>query len=259
MNIKDVLKKINSDEESGHLSHSQVNMMLRCPRSYHYRYIKGIKIPPAGAIIQGSSYHAGMEQGYKYKLENKGRSPSLQMIQDAADRHWQERQRVEEKIDWQGNPGLLKDEVMTLLNNYVSNVMPTIIPIAVEQRESLEVAGIPFVRVIDLKTKNGVIDHKVSGRRYGDDAIYTDIQSCAYLYPKGGKFEFHVALKTNKKDIQIFQIERTKKDIRWWEDLVERVALQIKTGIFPPNPGGWFCSPNFCGYWKLCREGKELD
>jgi len=252
MVIENLLDKLAQDK--GHLSNSQIGSMLKCPAQYEFSYIKGIKMPPPGAMIQGSAYHKGVETGYKFK-KNKLENPSEKFVQEAADEGWAERLKAEPEIEWKGSdPGGLKDQVMDIVAKYAREIIPTITPLDVEQWETLNINGINFVRVRDLVTATGVIDHKLAARKYDPSKKYNDLQSLAYLYPNGGKFEYHVATKTLKKEIQIADYSRTKAEVDWWVILVGKVYAQIKSGNFPPNPTGFFCSPEWCGYWKLCRE-----
>ena len=254
MVIRGLKAKVEKEEEyRGYLSHSQVGMMLRCAAQYEFRYMQHIKLAPPGFFIQGSAYHGGVEFGYSVKKE-KQELPKIADIQDAADKTWNTRISQEDKIDWNGNPGSLKDEVMVLLEKYAEKIMPTISPVAIELREQIEVEGIPFVRVRDLVLEDGTtVDHKLIKSRLSANQRYSDLQSLAYTYPNGGKFQYHMALKQKVKAVEIFPLDRTKAEVEWYGSLVKKVNQQIKAGIFPPNPGGYYCHPDWCGYWKLCR------
>ena len=254
--IRSLLEKIQAPvEERGHLSNSQIGLLLRCGAQYEFRYIKGIKIPPPGAFIQGSSYHKGIEFGYQFKKSNK-KEPQIMRVKEEADQLWNERIKAEGEIDWGGNPSQLKDEVMSLLDVYVARTMPLITPVEIEVRDELKVGDIPFVRVRDLILEDGsVIDHKLASNKYSENAKNNDLQSLAYTYPNGGKFNYHVALK-KRKEIQIVDCSRTKDEVDWWVELVKKVAKQIQSGIFPPNPTGYFCSEKWCGWYHLCHERK---
>ena len=262
MPITSILSQIKDKTEIGHLSHSQINMLLRCPQQYSFRYISGIKIPPAGALIQGDAYHKGLKEGFTIKKNTK-EDPKKNIILEAASQGWDDRIKAEGEIDWEDeNPGQLKDTMIGVLSKYVGDVMPQIVPIEIEQREELEVGGIPFIRIRDLVVPDGVIDHKLAAGRYNENQIYSDLQSLAYVYPDGGKFWYHVGvkgrsnMKVKKYDIQIVNFTRTKDDVDWWVNLVKKCYDQIKAGIFPPNPTGYYCNPTWCGYFKLCRNKK---
>jgi len=235
------------------LSHTQVSMFLRCPRQYMFRYLEGIKLPPAGAMIQGSAYHSAIEYGYKTKL-NTNTEPSVDLVKEVANQAWIDKLSEETDIVWGGHPGKLKDQMIVLVEKYVSETMPLIIPKSVEDKEVVYIEDIPFVRVRDLLTKDGVVvDHKLSKKKYSVNQKYSDLQSLAYLYPDGGKFNYHVAVKKNHPEVQVIDFSRTKDEIDWWVSMVKMIAKQIALGVFPPNPTGWSCNPTWCGYFDICR------
>ena len=249
-------------KEFKRLSNSSLGTFIKCPKQFECAYIRGIRMPPPGAMLQGTTYHKGLEVGYKYKRDRK-ENPPLDIIKDAASDGWNKRVKDEEGIDWGGeDPGRLKDEAITVVEKYAQEVLPTIEPIDVEQFQNFDIDGIPFVRVRDLITPTGVIDHKLASSKYNANQIYTDLQSLSYTYPNGGKFEYHVGVKgransrTAKREIQIIDFSRTQDDINWWVGIVKSVYAQIKTGIFPPHPGGYFCNPTWCGFYYLCHEVK---
>ena len=53
-----------------YLSVSQVNMYLRCPLQYMFRYIEGLKLPPKSAMTLGKSIHFGIEGNYRQKIDS---------------------------------------------------------------------------------------------------------------------------------------------------------------------------------------------
>lgn len=52
-----------------YVSPSQLNMYLRCPAQYKYRYIDNIILPPRSAITKGRAVHKGQEHNYRQKVE----------------------------------------------------------------------------------------------------------------------------------------------------------------------------------------------
>ena len=66
--------------EKKHLSATQLNMFLRCPRQYEFRYIKGFKIPPSGAMVQSRVWHETLEANYKQKVQSDKDLPLSDMV-----------------------------------------------------------------------------------------------------------------------------------------------------------------------------------
>ena len=239
-----------------HLSASQAGMWLRCPRQYSFRYWDGIKIPPSGALVLGSSYHKALEINYSQKIETKTDMP-VDSVLDAFSDDWEKRLEDEESISWEGAIiGQMKDQAAGLIQAYQVEIAPTIYPTMVEHRCEAVVGGVPFVGIIDLVEGQHIVDHKTAAKSWTQDKLDSDIQATAYafLMPSLSEINFHIAVKTIKPKIQILSTQRGAGDVLWWCQLVSQVIMQIQHGVAPPNPTGWHCSPTMCGYWQLCHK-----
>lgn len=62
-----------------------------------------------------------------------------------------------------------------------------------------------------------------------------------------------MGIKTVTPTVGIVRTERTVKDVEWWKEMVRGIYKQMVSGIAPPRPEGWQCSPKYCGYWERCR------
>jgi hypothetical protein len=236
------------------MSHSKLSSYLNCPASFEFSYIKKIPTQSGVALIQGSSYHKGLEVGYKIK-KSSCKMPEASVVLDAASDEWNKLIKSSD-INWRwSKPGKSKDAIMITLEEYVKTMMPKYDPIEIEIRDSVDIDGISFSRVIDLKTINGIIDHKLAKDRYSTSAASIDLQSCAYSFPNGGKFWYHVGVK-GKSEIQEIDFSKTKNDIDEWIKIVKACYIKIMAGDFPVNPTFKYCNEFFCPYWKLCLGEK---
>ena len=249
-----------------HLSVSQITMFLRCGAQYEFRYLKGIKLPPAGAMIQGTAYHAAIATDLSHKqdtgellLDNEiddifSTSFDYQIKSKGTQYEDDSEQFIFEDIDWQGEePGKVKDDGIRLAKLYHNTMASKINPIEVEERKEGIVAGIPFVLIADVVEENKIIDHKLKKKRYSEDELKKDLQATAYSWIYDKPFEFHQALKLKVPIIEIAQAPRNKSDYLFFQDLVYKVKQAIDTGIFYPNPTTWACGKLYCGYWQLCK------
>lgn len=246
-----------------HVSHSQLSMWLRCPRQWEYRYVKGIKLAPSGALVEGGCYHDTLEFNFKQKIKT-GNDYSVDDWEGIFSTFWDKR-LSEEEVDWEGqSPDNLKMEGIGLVREYATSVAPTIQPVKVEETYYSNVAGVTFICRIDLETDTGlIIDHKTSSRKYGQIDVDYDMQASAEAFAlnKPITFENHVALKFNVPIIQIIRSLRTTEDINWWLGMASRVVIQMRTGVAPPRcvdafgKAGWWCSVRFCGNYEDCRGG----
>jgi len=239
-----------------HVSHSQIEMYLRCPKQWEYRYVEGLKVPPSGALIEGRCYHEALERNFKQKIVTQA-DMSLDDCLDAFSLAWDSTLIEEEFINWgEKSPGLIKDEGVRLVREYRLAISPSVLPLKVEELYVSEVAGVKFVCIVDLEDMSlAVIDHKTSARKYIQDDVDKSLQAsaAAFVLNRGIVFYNHVAVKTKAPQIQIIKTYRTRSDIDWWAAMAAMVVAQMRTGISPPRPTGWWCSERFCGFYDRCR------
>ena len=57
----------------GHLSASAIGTLLKCPKQYEFRYVKGIIIPPGKALATGSIFHKTLEMYYEDAMASRER------------------------------------------------------------------------------------------------------------------------------------------------------------------------------------------
>lgn len=246
-----------------HLSPTQISCFLRCPKQWEFRYLKGLKIPPSGAMVLGSSYHEGLAAGFQYILKTQEQPPQ-DLLFDTFDTSF-ERIKLEhlvkdedddlefDEILWDEEPDKLKDTGIELLEAYRERIMPAITPVTVEDRIEIQIDGVNMVMITDLVTARNVIDHKVKSRRFPEDELKRDVQATAYSMSLAKPFEFHVALKNNNPEVIIQKAERTERDKAFFIEQVTKVWKAIQAGIFFPNTQGWWCSERWCGYYQICR------
>ena len=241
-----------------HTSYSQINMWQRCPRQWYYRCVKGLKVPPSGALIEGSCYHTALEANFKQKIVTMEDLPVEQCL-DAFSDAWEARLQQEE-IEWEDKkPGQLKDEGIKLVGAYIDTTAPQVQPIEVEKPYVREVAGVKVVSVIDLIDEDSrIIDHKTSSKAYSQDSVDKDDQLTTYAYMRNraALCQIHVAVKPGVRTparIQVLKTYRTGAHMEWWHQMVTEILKQMKTGVAPPRPTGWWCSPRFCGFYSRCR------
>ena len=108
-------------------------------------------------------------------------------------------------------------------------------------------------------TSSALLDHKTTSRLPSERDIANDIQANTYLllHPlESGEFRFHFARKVKQPDVVEKITHRTPQEQAWFKDiLLARYAKMIQAGIFPPSTEGWWCSPEYCGWWPICKPG----
>lgn len=254
------------------LSTTQLNMYLRCPHQWYLRYIKGIKIPPAGAMMQGRVYHEAVADDFKQKIET-GKDMPFDELSDRFSDHWQ-RDVIVSEVNWEGEkPSTLKDEGFALLKCFHDEVAPKVQPKLVEEQkvklvipDVLEMVGITDV----VDEKNRILDHKLSTREKSQSDADKDLQATVYLWlrPECKTFIFHQIIKkrpTQKmlvKDPETPSIipyknlvitKRTPLQIERMVQMVSDTHTLMKAGVYPPRCDSFWCSERWCGYWNVCK------
>lgn len=248
-----------------HFSYSQIRMFRRCPMSYYFRYIKGLKIPPKSALTLGKSIHKGVEYNFSQKIKSQKDLP----LSDVLDAYSTAFDSLKYGTDWEDEkPGEVKDEGATLMSLHHTKQAPQIQPIACEKKipvsfDNVDYTFLGYLDVIDKKGK--IIDTKTTGKTPPQDTIKKDEQLTAYalLYRvEYGKEEAGIELdyliRTKTPKIAIMEGWRTQQDIEKFLEEVGKIWAMIKTGIFiRTDPSNWWCSPKWCGYWEKCQLRKN--
>ena len=94
----------------GHLSPTQSGMYWRCPMQYYFRYVLGLKVPPAVALVEGGSHHNTFEYNNKHKIKT-GKDRSVKQLCSRFCDTFNEEQKEIPKIEWR-LADTTKDKIM---------------------------------------------------------------------------------------------------------------------------------------------------
>lgn len=253
-----------------YLSHSQLYLHRTCQKKYKFHYLDKITVPVSGEVMRGSAYHKAVEFAYRIKRdfhEQPEIESVLQAYSDEWDKNlnsrivWDEGENLSvPSVDFEGkDPGKLKDEGIYMLKMYYHGLYQKTNPVAVEVRKDTIVNGIPIMGIIDIITDSGqIIDHKTTTRAYSEAQIETNTQSTFYGLLMGGEpvdFMIHQSIIRSRPDIVVTKIHRDYDDYNWLTELITNTWQQIQSGLFPPNPYGWWCGKKECKYWSYCHIG----
>lgn len=246
--------------EIDHISFSQINMYLRCPAQYYFRYCLDIKLPPKAALVKGKAVHKAQEENYKQKIYTKIDLP-LDVIQDiTADTFEKEAQEAE--FEHGEDKGKIKDEAISLATLYHTFIAPDVMPEAVEQEVIIRTDDFTLKGYIDVLQQGGIIrDTKTSNKTPNQDIVQKSLQLSAYSFayytltnelPQKVCLDYLVSTKQPK--IVTLDGIRTLDDINRFIKITAKVVQAIKNEIFYPNQDNMLCSPEWCGYWELCHK-----
>lgn len=251
---------IGEQETVEHRSPSQINMYLRCPKQWAYRYAEGLILPPSGAQVQGTSVHSGAEQDLKHKIQN-GEDLPLNDVLDIVSTKFDE---VSQDAEFgEDDPGELKDQSIALGKLWREELAPQLHPVGVEEKWEVNINGIKYLGIKDVKEVGKIRDLKTCKAKPPADAIKQNFQGMSYAYaeyratgeiPQVG-FDYLVKNKTPKLEQRAEQYQEHHMAIV--EDTVIQVSNAIQAAIFPRKMDGWHCGEKWCGYYHICMAEKR--
>lgn len=101
-----------------------------------------------------------------------------------------------------------------------------------------------------------IVDHKMRERSASDAMLANDFQSTFYTMMTGHQTtEFHESLNQKKLNFKVKVVHRSEADFGWCRTMVRDVWEQMCSGLYAPNPFSFFCSPEDCSYYAVCRMG----
>jgi hypothetical protein len=254
-----------------HISFSQLNMLLKCGEQFRRRYVQGEIIAPSGSMVRGRSCHKAEEKNFVQKMKSNIDLPTEEVkafFSDEWEKDKYQIQWTEEELSGDSpskKEGEYKDVGVSLVEVYHTEIAPSTIPEAVEEKFTVQFdGGYPnLTGIIDRIDEGGqVIDLKFVGRSPSEDDLQKDIQITAYDYgyratrkkkPFLLKKEYAVATKKPKTVIQQSEA-RDDETINRFLRRLESAMTSIEKGNFLPASHGWWgCSPKWCGWWSTCK------
>lgn len=234
------------------LSNTSLGMLARCPQAWMWRYLFGVREPPAGVLHSGNAGHAAIEFANLHHIE-RGIWPSERQVQMAFQRSWEvELKRFHEQgweLNWREEKGeVAKKQTELLLPLYLKN--DPFVPAKAEERFEFnlqETYGTKhiktFVGKIDCVDVHGnVVDYKFGTKRKGDSDMNFDLQPFSYAAALNRPIDFCFAQllrsKTNVKEpygnlrVELGWTKRTETDIEWFmESFLPGMVQRADTGI----------------------------
>ena len=246
-----------------HISISQVNTYLRCPLQYYWRYVEGLRIPPASALTFGKAVHAAIEHNYRHKMMT-GNDVPVEEAKEAFAYAW-DRMAPETQFEEGEKPGEVKDEGVRCTALYVTEVAPAVRPVAVEEEFELQFENTEHTLkgVVDLIDASGtIIDTKTTKRSPAADALEKDLQLTTYSLgyrtlkgesESGLRMDFIVRTK-QPKITSLSAAPRSDREIQRLLKTIAYVARAIRDQLFYPQVHNFTCNAAGCGYWPVCQE-----
>ena len=255
----------------GYLSVSQVTQFLKCGEAYKRKYVDNEITASSAFMVQGRGVHKAAEALHLSMIGGSTISTE-QMCDIYSDLHEKE---MAEVPDVEQDPGVLKDEGISMTKNYRAGALgeivdldtgqryPQVNPIAAEKVVRVvlrpeESEPVPFMGVIDLEEEANIADIKTKKRMASQQDTDNSIQLTLYAYITGKpSVRLDQLVKANKtrptRYVRTSSV-RTRKEALHVLDVVAEVADDIAAGRFrKTSPENWWCSEKSCPYWTTCR------
>jgi len=230
-------------------------MLLGCARQWKYQYLDGLRQPSSVDLVVGIAWHAAVEEFLNAQMRTG--VGDVREARFALDTAWS-RETVKPNINWRREtPESARVLTEKLLDAYVRELAPLIVPVAVEAPFSVPIPGASGWTLdgrIDAVADDGwLIDQKTSGKPYTAEQVDADVQATAYLWawrelhgstPPG--VAFHVALKpqwNGSTEVMTQEIvtRRTEQQVDWFAGLLREAVKQVEAKAMMPNPGYQWC------------------
>ena len=248
----------------GHLSPSQVNMLLRCPTQWYFRYVENKVIQPTGSMMVGSAFHGAVGINYSQKIETHEDLP----LQEVLDYFSTDFDANSQETDWRhDDPGTKKDTGIQTLSKYQESIAPLVQPKAVELGYQLSFTNVDwtFKGYVDLVTDAEVVlELKTSARSVSKPREDHIRQISAYILGNrqlSGAKEFGARIdyaihpsKNNPPKIVSFTIQDPDDLVFHYLKLIKQCSRIVENEVFIPNRDHILCSRKWCGYWELCEK-----
>lgn len=254
-----------------HISYSQINMFLRCPKQYYYRYVEDLIRPPKWVMVAGKSGHRAMEFNNRHKMKT-GENEKKHDVLDYFEACWIEEKDLYEEIVY-GN--IKPNEVVPLMiqpiNRYFDKgTFINDIPIGVEKEFALNFEGIDttVVGFIDLIFPGQIWDYKFSQKKPGVTQLANANQLSMYaisqfienkVFPD--KLGYAYLISTKEPQVNLYEIPNIKSFVRNFmenlKDSIITISNAMSTGTFIRNDTGFMCTPESCGYYDICKPGMK--
>ena len=243
------------------LSATKINKFLRCQRSYEDHYLRNNRGEPTQALTLGSICHQAVAMGYEYKKET-GKDIDIEEKLKLIDELFAEDQERGTTHYSDSIENVIR-EAKELVMIHDQDISRRVKPFLIERPFSVNVGEHTLVGVWDLVTEDQwIVDYKTFSKSPSQSDLDRDVQLS--LYSLAYRLEFgevekglrlDCSIKTrNKKTVQLCT-SRNSDELQWTAKFISQVAEQMEGSVFPPNPTGWWCSPQYCSAWDSCQFG----
>jgi putative RecB family exonuclease len=247
----------------GHLSPSSMATFTSCPRRWRFRYVERLPDPPGLAALAGTLVHRVLERLLAEPAEGR----TVERARALAGEEWVDHALQPDLARFAldvGGTRAYKWRVWRSVNGLWDLEDPATVSVtATEQRLAVELAGVPFVGVVDRVDRRAdglvVTDYK-SGRpppvRHREERLDQVLLYAAAVAAAGGEAPTRARLLYLGAEVievgadptaRAAAVERLRA---CWQEVQSCLGRES----FPARPGG-LCP--WCPYLERCPEGRR--
>lgn len=248
-----------------HISYTQINMFNRCPVQWFYRYCKGMKIPPAGAMLLGRAVDTGLSHNFSQKIETHKDLPKKEVVEVYADSF---DQATSEEWQQDEDKGELKAAGVGCIGVYYQTYVPEIQPVAsqpkytstikLDDEDTIELVNYPDVitvddKIIDMKTAKTAKKTIAENYRWELALQHLSVTNNTEISPTSLCLDYMVRLKRECKAYRL-SMQPDEKLNNFVLKYIAMMLQSIQKDVIIPNRTHYMCSEKYCGYWGVCHE-----
>jgi putative RecB family exonuclease len=244
-----------------YVSPSRLNLWLRCPLAFRFRYVDGITGPTSPALLLGQVVHLGIEWYYRHRQLGAA-VPVTEVVRQVGQLWGQVVDRTPNALLSSVQECALRRQAMDLVSAYVNHVaQEEVQPLAIEALLEAPLVhpdtgrdlGLPLLGIVDLLLDHQegplIADIKTTSRRSTPVDVVHEIQLTCYAYlvrqtcdVQESGLEIRALVKTKVPQVQFHrQSPRTQVHFRRLFAVIEAYLDDLRSERFVFRPG-WTCS-----------------
>lgn len=254
------------------LSHSSIELFLKCQTKWRNRYILNQYESPVGIQVLGRAVHAAEAQSYHHQVAS-GQPHSLEQVLDDFTTTL-ENEEQQEDVDWQDEtPGTTKDRGVKMLSHYHRvipyNMKPTTVEAKFELklkpeykwtvRGYIDIVG-GLTSTLSGETLTGVHDLKTVKKKIAHVDLEASQQATLYTYAMMNEREDELPFLVHEiksTESRVVHTVRSRAAGERYMEQIASIARQIErnmqTGDWAGAPASaWWCRATACGYFESC-------
>lgn len=245
---------------------------MKCPEAMRFRYQEKVPEPNFAGLTTGTIVHAVLEWALRRRLMGQD-IPEAKEADDYFLKFWEaEFAKAESKEtfmgwDWQegDNAARAHEECRALIPFALKEILPDLKPKLIEEDIKIQFQSPvgPYLMwgkldlmeedclITDWKTTIGSVSK--NQKKMGMAFPYYSFKALEHGAPELVKCRKIFLVRGHRPNMEVvnYIVGPVLRD--WFVRVATEVWKMCKADAFVPNPGGWWCSPQFCSFYGICQ------